>query len=377
MNRLGESSIPTLAKRRVEPCLAYVTAVPLRQSQHDMTASKTDTSTGLTTDRAAKPRYHGLDLLRLVAIVFVYTHHALEITGLRHFNHVPGNEDLRFGRLGTAAFIVLSGFLAMTMSGTAIVWLRRRIVRLYPSYWIMMGGCFAIVLVLNMSEVTLGQIVSQMLGIGAFTPGYRDNLVNDPTWFMALIIVCYAIAFLAKLLPWPRTVLCVALVAMLYSTFRALHRDWWPLIPPLDTYPHLTSLVPPFVLAALAALTPARGRIGLLLVSGAALISTYFLHTYELVPAGLALCIFAGALWSGWPRLDRAAALAGTIYEFFLVHGVVLVALHKALGQEHRAVTFVAGFVLSVIGAATLRWCGRRGTNLAGCAFRRCCGLHR
>ena len=92
--RLGESSLPTLAKRRVEPCLAYVTAVPLRQSQHDMTASKTATSTGLTTARAAKPRYHGLDLLRLVAIVFVYTHHALEITGLRHFNHVSGNEDL-------------------------------------------------------------------------------------------------------------------------------------------------------------------------------------------------------------------------------------------------------------------------------------------
>lgn len=149
----------------------------------------------MTTANPPKKNYYpSLDYLRIAAIVMVTIQHALSMTNHYEWTAFHG---ISIGQLGVGLFCSISGFLAFTDCKPPFSWLRIRLSKLFPTYWLAMLFSFLVTWLAHVKPISLGLFVSQMLGIGFFTHGW--NLVNIVSWFVSLILLCYGLAFVAKL----------------------------------------------------------------------------------------------------------------------------------------------------------------------------------
>ncbi|RMF85607.1 MAG: hypothetical protein D6739_04280 [Nitrospirae bacterium] len=275
-----------------------------------------------------------LDLLRLLAITLVTAQHGLSVTD--HFEATRVG-PLSMGQLGVALFCALSGFLAFRDQRTAGAWLWRRLTRIYPAYWIVMAASFLLTAATGKKPFDLFQVLSQMAGTGFFTHGW--DLVNIVSWFVSLILLCYAVAFVGRATGRPRTVLVAA--AAIAAWLLGGHREV-----------SLSRHVLAFAGAGLYRLYGGRARrralfLGLaLLLGGGMAIDPQFLY------AAVSLALLATALAVPHLTLPYADTLAAYCYEYFLVHGIFLDGARVAL-PHHAAATIAVGVLLSA-GASVL-----------------------
>jgi len=286
--------------------------------------------------RAYRPRLAGFDLLRLVAAGTIFYQHACSLLGREDLVEVLG---LRVGRVGTATFFALSGYLAATSSRSPESWLGRRLMKLFPAYWVVTALTFAATALTGYKQFDTIQVVCQLAGIGLYTHG--EMLVGVSTWFVSALLVLYLIAYLGL-----RTEGLAVVVATL-------------------------------LLGVVAVIDPAG-------LESFTIVSTHgvtFLLAYTVGksgrPAGSRFLFWALVLAAGgmyWPQFRYGAVALGGLavvtactrdcgfgrwfatysYEWFLVHGLCLHVV-IALGADRLALLLPCAAVVSLASAVLLK----------------------
>ncbi len=249
------------------------------------------------------PRASGLDLLRLLAMAVIVLQHGLSIVG--HYDWTQLTTDgITFGQFGVGIFCALSGWFALSRDGDPGRWLAERLARVYPAYWLATLFAFALALAIG-RPVTPWLFLSQMAGTGFMTHGW--NLINGPTWFVSLILLCYLLAAAARLSRYP--VAAMSAIWLLATLCVVLEIE--------------IALSRHIIAFAAAAVAGAHRRPALLLFFAAALVPLLAVQS-SVVFAIAALPIF-------WLFREKIAIpslgvtlLVGYCYEFFLLHGLFL-----------------------------------------------------
>jgi peptidoglycan/LPS O-acetylase OafA/YrhL len=120
------------------------------------------------------------DAVRIISITIII---------LFHLGFLPGTLDLGWAGsygAGPIAFLVLlavsGAVLELTHHGTPN--LKRRLLRIYPAYWLSLGFCFVFVV----PKTNIRDWVIQIFGVGL----YFNNLrINGVGWIMGLFVVLY------------------------------------------------------------------------------------------------------------------------------------------------------------------------------------------
>jgi peptidoglycan/LPS O-acetylase OafA/YrhL len=130
-----------------------------------------------------------LDELKGWAMVLVIAYHASGVLEISNWLH---------GEVGVDLFLMISGF-TLVHTARSMPWrqfLRRRLLRIFPSYWV------ALVLFVVLSAVcfevqrSADNLIVHALGIHAFYSFQYFADINDSFWFISLIIAAYGV-FLA------------------------------------------------------------------------------------------------------------------------------------------------------------------------------------
>ena len=161
-------------------------------------------------ERSVRPKngkFLALDVLRVVAMAAIVYQHILPMYGR------PLNVD-RFpnvGQLGVTVFCGISGFFAFR-GGTVDSrdWIWKRLIRIFPPYWVALTGVFALNAVSGYKPVTMRVVGLEYAGLAAVLDG--DTRIGQPFWFITLILICYAFAAVFRSRPkfLPIGIVCVA-----------------------------------------------------------------------------------------------------------------------------------------------------------------------
>lgn len=253
------------------------------------------------------PRVHlpGLDAVRVVALGLVTAHHALTLTGRSGLTVVAG---LSVGQVGVALFLAVSGLLAAQSRRPPATWLLQRLRKLFPAYWIVVGGSLLLAGLLAHKSFDAYQVVAQLCGLGMFTD--RENLVNTPTWFVSLILLCYLGTFAARL---ARVPLASGVgVSLVLGVLVAVGQNPW-----------LEARLLTYSLAFTIASAPRGWAARLVLPAGVGLLALAVAWQPTFGYTAVALVGVEAAR-----RLPRSPgfvrAVAHYSYEYYLVHGVAL-----------------------------------------------------
>lgn len=137
----------------------------------------------------------GLNQLRFLAALLVFTQHSLSCCHLDEWIDVAG---FRIGRIGTALFFLLGGFLSASTRRKPLSWIKDRLIALFPSYWVVTIVGFILAAVTATKTFDGWQVLSQLAGMGYFTHG--DHIVNVATWFISPLLLMYAAVVVARLI---------------------------------------------------------------------------------------------------------------------------------------------------------------------------------
>ncbi len=295
-------------------------------------------------------RLSGIDVLRIGAMMLVTAQHVLSLTENERWSTF---RSVNIGQLGVANFLGISALLASASQRPPLQWLYQRLMRLYPPYWLAMIGCFFAAWASRYKQFDFYQVLSQMLGTGLFT--HPQNLINVPTWFISLILVCYLGLFLVRLTRWPRLVnyLVVALI-IVWSSASGFMWPWYHLIGFFTT----SSVVVGF--------SECRRAYGFLAIGIVFMGLTCWSHDFAYT--GISLLSIGVALKA--PTLSPVfSRIADYCYEYYLVHGVALILAISAL-RSHPVAAVVCGVLLALLGAILLKklteWTMRRRVPRAG-----------
>lgn len=180
--------------------------------------------------------------------------------------------------------------------------------------------------------------MSQLLGIGLFTHPY--NLVNTPTWFISLLLLCYAGVFFAKVSGGP--VVCGALVSLVLLVW--VH---------LETKPWLTSHLLTFSIAATISfgIRPERIKVASLSAGCAFLIASWDQASFSYT--GLALILIGAGMYPiPVPRMIHL--IVEFSYEYYLIHGIFLFGMVRFM-PLHPILAVTSGIALAALGAVLLK----------------------
>lgn len=278
-------------------------------------------------DRSSQAnRIAGLDSLRVMALILITWQHAASTLGAYAHTQWHGISP---GQTGVGVFCAIAGFLAYRSSpGDIAAWLRRRLFKVFPAYWLVTLAAFCLALLFHTKEVTWGLFLSQMLGIGFFTHGWE--LVNVVSWFLSLILLCYLLSAVGWKTRRPRlfwiilSTICAALVLTRTE---------------VDLSRHILA----FALGALAAQIKAPSA---WLLTGMAVAVFGMARDPQFFYAGFALCVVALAMQG---RVRESAAIrriSAFSYEYFLVHGLFLVGATRLLGATYAAMAIAIACAL-------------------------------
>lgn len=280
-------------------------------------------------------RIESFDYLRLLAIALVTIQHALSVHGYYEQTTWRG---VNVGQTGVAIFCVLSGYLAFRNELTKpLGWFNRRLAQIFPAYWLVTIGSFALTLIAGLKEVTWSLFISQMLGMGFFTHGWE--LVNVVSWFISLILLCYVLALLAFVSGYvvPLLLLVIGVCGWLLYTNGEV-----------DLSRHVLT----FTVAGLFAYKRTSAAVIAAVAATGVLLSVY--SSVQFIYASLALMFLCFALvWKpqGYPWTRSASAYT---YEFFLVHGIFLVVFAHLISGA-TVVSVLVALCSAMVAAVILR----------------------
>jgi len=296
-------------------------------------------STELTTQ--TPDRFPGLDILRVLAMALITVQHALAAVGHSGWAQIRGVDA---GQIGVSLFCAVSGLLAMNDHRAPAGWFLRRLQRLFPPYWIAMLFSFAVTAWAGRKSFDLYQFVSQMLGLGYFTHGWF--LVNQVTWFISLILLCYVLTLAAKYAGRPCTVMGMLSAAALAVVLLGIE---------VDLSQHILS----FCLAGLAMCLPRKFR-KLYFIGLSLLLFLLIFRTRHAAFAAISMLLTGLFYRASWGQHVFFRMVGGGLYEYFLVHGIFFVGAGQFISSPVLVV--VCGLAGAVAGAVALR----KATELAG-----------
>jgi peptidoglycan/LPS O-acetylase OafA/YrhL len=279
------------------------------------------------------------DVLRIAAMSAVAVQHVTSVSGIECR---PLLGYLNPGQLGVTIFCGLSGFFALRWPGdTPARWLGRRLGKIYPPYWVVLGAVLAANEWVGYKRAPLGLLLSEFAGTGYFTHG--EQMVGVHFWFVSLILLCYGIGFVLRCEPRLLPVAVAVPAAVLP------HEPWFAC--------HVLSFASGALLARAA--RPALTACALITLF---CLATPAFHPYFAYPVAGTAAVMVGSLS---PRKSpRALAQAAeATYEFFLVHGPVYLALAR-LAHLNVAANLALGTACSAVAAWVLRLLLARGATL-------------
>lgn len=251
---------------------------------------------------------------------------------------------LRVGEAGVDIFFVISGFImgSVGVEQPPLIFLKKRLIRLVPLYWSVTLLMCAASLVPGMFSRFSWSVRELLLSL-FFLPYYNAEGVAWPLvvpgWSLnaeMLFYVIFAFGLAAKRAVLLSSAVLLVLVAA-GALFPASHAIW-----EMYTSPQLLEFVGGLWLARWVAL---RGRYwGVVLMAMGVIgfvglhFTTHGLIEWRLLSAGVpALLLVAGAVaierGGAWPRLLWPERLGDASYSLYLLHGLVIAAGHKLLGQ--------------------------------------------
>ncbi len=279
-------------------------------------------------------RFVSFDYLRLFAIVMVTLQHGMAVAG--HYEQTTWL-NINLGQVGVGLFCALSGYLAFIKGAIpATTWLQKRLWQIYPAYCIVTVIAFLLTWIAGTKHIDWFLFMSQMMGTGYFTHGW--DLINVVSWFISLILFCYVIAFIGKWLQRPRLVLCI--VSIITLALLATHSEV-----------SLSRHVLTFCVAGLVAQISFRPAVMLAIAIGLTGTSMLWPQCFY---AAFSITILILALAWRVPESKLASAFSSHVYEYFLVHGIFLVALARLLPKD-KVLSSAIAVLLSIITAVFLK----------------------
>lgn len=282
-------------------------------------------------DRMNKSHLPGLDLLRVLAAILIYVQHAFSVTDNHDLNTLT---NLRLGRLGTALLFAMSGYLAASTSRAPEQWLWRRLVRLYPAFWLVLAASFLGAAVTDRKSFDAWQVVCEFIGIGYFT----HSIVLVTVWFFSLILVMTVVIYLAHRfghLPVIGTAVCLIVV----GSYRVE-------LPAIDIFGFAMIYLIGYAMAV-----PSNAA-SVWVLPAVSLGTVAMLNHAGFRPQLCSIVLLALAVRPNWPTWRPATAFPPYAYEWFLSHGLCL-QLVCLVTKNLWIVIPVAG-ILSIAVAVTL-----------------------
>jgi peptidoglycan/LPS O-acetylase OafA/YrhL len=271
-----------------------------------------------------------VDELKGVAIALVVLYHAGGVLVWNNYLH---------GDLGVDIFVILSGVgLALSSRHESTpAFLRRRLLRIFPAYWITL----TIFLVCNIhflqQTYTPFDIIIHYLGIHGWFGDYYGMGINDSFWFITLILSLYVMycLFQPLLMKVDRLLLAgaaisVALAFAFFFTSQA------------GIFGHVALRIPGFFIGLLIGQLLKSGRLDLPLTTS--LVLAIFLITYVPYTQGIvfhtsvaALGVMAGYIWL-WKPFAPAGIEAPTARccKFLGDHSLEIFLLHQPLIRDYN-----------------------------------------
>lgn len=253
---------------------------------------------------AASNRLPGLDILRCLAALLIFVQHTLSSC---HYDTLIDVAGFRIGRIGTAVFFLLGGYLCARSSRKPAAWLKDRLVAIFPSYWIITAVGFGIAAVVRNKPFDTWQVVCQFAGVGYLTHG--DRLINVATWFITPLLFFYGIAAILRLV---NSRLANLSVVMAFVGLAAMSDSGYT-----TALCHGATFFAAFALSSLPASSKVMNVLPAVCFAGLCFVQAEFRYAF------VASLMLLPAI-----RLTRGIGLAtrftSIAYEWFLVHGIVL-----------------------------------------------------
>lgn len=312
--------------------------------------------------------FHSVQALRAVAAAVVALYHS-QITFQRASEVAPGFDTylFRFGAVGVHIFFVISGFVMVaTTAGKQFrpaAFLRRRLVRIYPIYWV----CAAIYVAIYLAFGTpLAMRPDQWIGALLLAPPGAGSIIG-PGWTLAYemyFYLCFAAAMAIPRFvpvvtqPMANGILAAAFLACI--ALRPVVADGANAWANTATNPLLLEFLAGTAIGWLVHSGRLPTRLGgLMVLAGLGIFALFILVDYDVttrvVTMGVgSVLIVAGAIgWevrSGAGRVTRAVGRLGdSSYALYLIHiGVlaVLVRWATAAGWHDAAPAWVIALLL-------------------------------
>lgn len=145
----------------------------------------------LTIPKIAGGRIGAIDELKGAAILLIILYHAGGVLVWQNFLH---------GDVGVDLFVILSG-VGLALSSrveTAGAFLRRRLMRIFPAYWVVLTFFLCANTHFLEHHYSPFNVIVHYLGIQAWFGDFYGFGVNDSFWFVTLIISLYLIYTLLR-----------------------------------------------------------------------------------------------------------------------------------------------------------------------------------
>jgi exopolysaccharide production protein ExoZ len=316
-----------------------------------------------------------IQVLRFIAAFCVVVFHAHIALMLNFPGHVPDGTDhaFRVGASGVHIFFVISGFVMVYTSWRSRLtpgsFLKRRLVRIYPIYWLV-GATY---LLLHQLLGTAYHLAPQELAGAALLLPHTSSLVIGPGWtlsFEMYFYLCFALALFAGV-RWGLALLSVFYLLSVCAGFALAPQAAWAKLAS-------NSLLLEFMMGAWLGYAFSRGLVvprrlgGLLVAVAIALFVSGFWLDYDRLPSVLSwgipsLLLVTGAL-AFEPELRGApgrffAKLGDSSYLLYLSH-VLLIDLFiatpiSALNRSPAtavAISFPLALLCTAIAALGYEW---------------------
>lgn len=213
-------------------------------------------------------------------------------------------------------------------------WVKSRIIRIFPAYWIVTIGAFVLTLLLGGKNISWGLFVSQMLGLGYFTHGWE--LVNVVSWYLSLLMLCYLLFLISGWMKHPSyfNILLISVCLVLVMTRTEV-----------DLSRHISS----FFLGGMLTWSASRKYVVLATVL---LFCSGLGYDHQLFYAGFSVLVLGVFVFVNKKDQLLFRISSKYSYEYFLLHGIFLAGCIRVFPEEMIAIPLA--IVLSMISAVIL-----------------------
>jgi peptidoglycan/LPS O-acetylase OafA/YrhL len=277
----------------------------------------------------------GLDYIRVVGLLLVLWQHSCSLLSQDQLTFLG---SLNLGQLGVGFFLILSGYLASRTNRKPVEWTISRLRRLFPAYWLAIAASLLGAKMLEYKPVTWDLVIAQLAGVAWFTHGYQ--MVNGPTWFVSLLLLCYAIALFIRFLPASGTLSLIAAGTLSCLAFDGINSF---------LFTHVSTFLLGFWMGSTCSKRIRNWQFGLMVFGSAILTIAGSPWTPYSVIAILALGIGLHL-----KNVDRwSQRIADYSYFTYLVHGPILLATTLVFAPSWWALTSI-GLPAVAIGTGLL-----------------------